>query len=108
MGILKLNDLALLKNCIFVSRNISNKQLTSFSNLFQISTNEQNHNTRGTQISKPVKAINYIPYSIQHKSTDDWNKLQKRNFMNFNITAITFSWKKCIESLKTLIFDISF
>lgn len=60
----------------------------------QISTNEQNHNTRGTKISKPVKETNYVPYSIKHKSTDDWDKLQKRNFMNFNITAITFSWKK--------------
>lgn len=63
--------MGILKNCIFVSRNISNKQLTSFSNLFQISSNEQNHNTRGNQISKPVKATNYVPYSIQHKSTDD-------------------------------------
>lgn len=54
IGILKLNNLALFQNSIFVLKNVRKEQPTTFSILFQISTNEQNHNTRGTKIIKQL------------------------------------------------------
>ena len=46
MKMLKLNDVILFNNCMFV--------LTSFSNFFKVSHNEHNCNTRGANIIKPT------------------------------------------------------
>ena len=94
MKMLKLNDVILFNNCMFV--------LSSFSNFFKVSHNEDNYNTRGVNIIKPtVKTTNYGLNSIKYKSADDWNKLQKNHLVSTNITTETFCWKKYAESLKT-------
>ena len=47
MKILKLNDVILFNNCMFVLKRIRNKQPNTFSNFFKVSHNEHNYNTRG-------------------------------------------------------------
>ena len=47
MEILKLNDVILFNNCMFVLKGIHNKHPNTFSNFFKVSHNEHNYNTRG-------------------------------------------------------------
>ena len=77
MKILKLNDVILFNNCMFVLKRIRNEQPSLFSN-FKVSHNEHNYNVRGANIIKPtIKTTTYGLDSIKYKLADDWNKLQK-------------------------------
>ena len=76
-NILKLNDVILFNNCMFVLKRIRNEQPSLFSN-FKVSHNEHNYNARGANIIKPtIKTTTYGLDSIKYKLADDWNKLQK-------------------------------
>ena len=77
MKILKLNDVILFKNCMFVLKRIRNEQPSLFSN-FKVSHNEHNYNARGANIIKPtIKTTTRGLNSIKYKSAYDWNKLLK-------------------------------
>ena len=77
MKILKLNDVILFNNCMFVLKRIRNEQPSLFSN-FKVSHNEHNYNAREANIIKPtIKTTTYGLDSIKYKLADDWNKLQK-------------------------------
>ena len=72
MKILKLNDVILFNNCMFVLKTIHNEQSSTFSNFFKVSHNEHNYNTRGANVIKPnVKTTTYGLNSIKYKSADD-------------------------------------
>ena len=47
------------------------KQPNTFSNLFKVSHNEHNYNTRGANIIKPTVKTTYGLNSIKSKSADD-------------------------------------
>ena len=62
---------------VFFKKKRHNKQPNTFTNLFKVSHNGHNYNTRGANIIKPiVKITTYGLNSIKYKSADDWNKLQ--------------------------------
>ena len=72
MKILKLNDVILFNNCMFVLKTIHNEQPSTFSNFFKVSHNEHNYNTRGANVIEPnVKTTTYGLNSIKYKSADD-------------------------------------
>ena len=91
MKILKLNDVILFNNRIFVLKRIRKEQPNAFSNFFKVSHNEDNYNTRGANIIKPtLKTATYVLNSVKYKSADDWNKLQKNHLVNTDIATETF------------------
>ena len=79
MQILKLDDVVLQNNCLFVNDQLQECLLTTFDSYFHKTTDHHSHNTRAEKCNVPItKTSTYGLQSIISSSIRDLNNLNSK------------------------------
>ena len=102
MQFLKLQDVVLQNNCLFVYDQLLNCLSTAFDNYFHKATNHHSHNTRGEKPNVPItNTSSYSLQSIISSLIREWNSLNSKTNIDLASPELTHTKLiKCINICK--------